>query len=134
MGWRKEVGGSAPLSGTLGTSESAAAFWVGTCFPSTPSRRRRSPERTCPLPSPDKGTLRERLLPHHVQKVEERIQAWLTCQGWQLGMQIGMEWRLNVRGERCRVTHRGQAGPGRCTQSPLCVPDTLNILCSHGGA
>lgn len=58
--------------------------------------------------------------------MHRRGRAWLTCQGWQLGMQMGVGWRLNVPWERCRQPSEAWQGQSRCSSSPFCVPGTLN--------
>lgn len=89
-----------------------------------PAQEEPSLERTlCPAPTrvaPPEGG------PDHAQEGEGRRQAWLTCQGWQLGMQMGVGWRLNVPWERCRKPSEAWQGQSRCSSSPFCVPGSLN--------
>lgn len=66
------------------------------------------------------------LFPHDAQEEEDRRQAWLACQGWQLGTQMGVGQRLNVPGEGCRQPTEARQGQGWCSPSPLCVSGTLN--------
>lgn len=60
--------------------------------------------------------------PHHTEAGEGGRRAWLTCQGWQLGMQMGVGQRLNVPRGVCRHLTEAKQGQAGCWAEALEPP------------
>ena len=123
MSWRNEGRGALALSPELLSPQRAWLPLYKYQLSPNPTQDDPSLERTlCPAPArvapPERG-------PDHAQEGDGRTQAWLTCQGWQLGMQLGVGWRLNVLRERCRQPSEVWQGQSQCSSSLFCVPGTL---------